>query len=130
MDLLFELLGLFFVILGIIGSFLPVLPGPITGWIGLFLLHQSSRIDNNTNFLTITTVGLLVGLMFLGPFGIIIGPFAGAYLGERLNKTPDKQALKAAFGSLIGFLSGVFLKFSVASIFCYHFIKIYWTLWS
>ena len=162
MDLLFELLGLFFVILGIIGSFLPVLPGPITGWIGLFLLHQSSRIDNNTNFLTITfiialavflldyiipalgtkkfggskkgvigsTVGLLVGLIFLGPFGIIIGPFTGAYLGERLNKTPDKQALKAAFGSLVGFLSGVFLKFSVASIFCYHFIKIYWTLWS
>ncbi len=162
MDLLFELLGLCFVLLGIIGSFLPVLPGPITGWVGLFLLHQSSRIDNNTSFLITTfiiavavflldyiipalgtkkfggskkgiigsTVGLLAGLIFLGPFGIIIGPFAGAYIGERLNKTPDKLALKAAFGSLVGFLSGVFLKFSVACIFFYHFIKIYWTLFS
>jgi len=160
MDLLFELLGLFFVLMGIIGSFLPVLPGPITGWVGLFLLHQSSRIADNSTFLTITfivalsvflldyiipalgtkkfggskkgiigsTIGLLVGLVFFGPLGIIIGPFAGAYVGERLNRIPNNLALKAAFGSLVGFLSGVFLKFSVAAIFCYYFIRIYWTV--
>ena len=36
MDIIFELLGLLFVFLGILGSFLPVLPGPLTGWVGLF----------------------------------------------------------------------------------------------
>lgn len=159
MDITFELLGFIFVLLGIIGSFLPVLPGPITGWIGLLLLHQSSKIAQDTSFLSITFVialavflldyiipalgtkkfggskygvigssaGLLVGLIFLGPFGIIIGPFIGAFTGEVINKTPKKEALKAAFGSLIGFLSGVFLKFSVSVIFCYKFIQIYWS---
>ena len=56
MDLLFELLGLFFVLLGIVGSFLPVLPGPITGWVGLLLLHQSSRIEDNSTFLIVTLI--------------------------------------------------------------------------
>lgn len=158
MDITFELLGFIFVLLGIIGSFLPILPGPITGWIGLLLLHQSSKVAQDTSFLSITfvialavflldyvipalgtkkfggskygvigsSVGLLIGLIFLGPFGIVIGPFMGAFTGELINKTPKKEALRAAFGSLIGFLSGVFLKFSVSAIFCYKFIQIYW----
>ncbi|MGB1449694.1 MAG: DUF456 domain-containing protein [Flavobacteriaceae bacterium] len=157
MALFYEIMGFLFVLLGIIGSFLPVLPGPLTGWVGLFLLHQSERIETNTTFLTITfcvalgvflldyiipalgtkkfggtkkgvigsTIGLIIGLLFLGPFGIIIGPFIGAFSGEMLNNSSRKVALKAAFGSLIGFLTGVFLKFSVAFVFCFYFIKIY-----
>ena len=159
MDIVFELLGFILVLLGIVGSFLPVLPGPLTGWVGLLLLHQSERIPQDTTFLTTTfgvalavflidyiipalgtkkfggskkgiigsTIGLIVGLVFLGPLGIIIGPFLGAYLGELLNKTEQKKALKAAIGSLIGFLTGVFIKFTVALVFCFYFVKIYST---
>ena len=54
MDIIFELFGLLFVFLGILGSFLPVLPGPLTGWVGLFLLHQSDRVPQDTPFLTTT----------------------------------------------------------------------------
>ena len=35
MDFFFLSTGFLMVILGIVGSFLPVLPGPPTGWIGL-----------------------------------------------------------------------------------------------
>ena len=31
--------------LGLIGSFLPVLPGPLTGWIGLLILFITSLIN-------------------------------------------------------------------------------------
>lgn len=157
MDFVFEIVGFLFVLLGIVGSFLPVLPGPLTGWVGLFLLYQSDRIPQDNTFLLTSfaiallvflidyvipalgtkkfggskkgiigsTIGLIIGLLFLGPLGIIVGPFLGAYSGELLNKTEQKQALKAALGSLIGFLTGVFLKFAVALVFCFYYIKIY-----
>ena len=159
MDFFFEIVGFLFVLLGIVGSFLPVLPGPLTGWVGLFLLYQSDRIPQDNTFLLTSfaiallvflidyvipalgtkkfggskkgiigsTIGLVIGLLFLGPLGIIVGPFLGAYSGELLNKTEQKQALKAALGSLIGFLTGVFLKFAVALVFCFYYIKIYTT---
>jgi len=158
MDLILEITGLLLAFLGLVGSFIPIIPGPLTSWLGLFVLHQSERIQSDTTFLTITflialavflldyiipalgtkkfggskkgiigsTIGLIFGLLFLGPLGILIGPFIGAYTGEKLNDTPNKEALKAAFGSFIGFITGVFLKFSVALIYCFYFLKIYY----
>ena len=157
MDLILEITGLLLAFLGLVGSFLPVIPGPLTSWLGLFLLHQSERIESDSNFLTVTffialsvflvdyiipalgtkkfggskkgivgaTIGVIIGILFLGPLGILIGPFIGAFTGEKLNQTPNKQAAKAAFGSFIGFITGVFLKFSVALIYCFYFLKIY-----
>lgn len=157
MDLILEITGLLLAFLGLVGSFLPVIPGPLTSWLGLFLLHQSERIESDSSFLTVTffialsvflvdyiipalgtkkfggskkgivgaTIGVIIGVLFLGPLGILIGPFIGAFTGEKLNQTPNKQAAKAAFGSFIGFITGVFLKFSVALIYCFYFLKIY-----
>jgi uncharacterized protein YqgC (DUF456 family) len=74
-----------------------------------------------------TTVGLLVGLIFLGPLGIIIGPFIGAFIGELIHDNENSnRALKAAFGSLIGFLFSTGLKFIVSSIYAgLFFLKIW-----
>jgi hypothetical protein len=59
-----------------------------------------------------TTIGLMVGIIAPIPFGILIGPFAGAFIGEVVfNKTKRPQAFKAAIGSFIGFLSSTFIKF-------------------
>lgn len=56
------------------------------------------------------TVGLIVGLI-IGPWGILPGPFLGAFVGELLHNSDDvKKAFKVAFGSFIGFLCGTGLK--------------------
>ncbi len=68
------------------------------------------------------TVGLIIGL-FLGPVGIILGPFIGAVVGELLFKDDIRYALKAGFGSLLGFLAGVGLKLAAALIMTFYFIK-------
>lgn len=68
------------------------------------------------------TVGLIIGL-FLGPFGIVIGPFIGAVVGELIFKDDMKYALKAGFGSLLGFLTGVGLKLATSFVITFYFVK-------
>ena len=55
------------------------------------------------------TIGLVVGF-FIGPVGMILGPFAGAFIGELISKKPTELAFKAATGAFIGFLAGTVLK--------------------
>ncbi|MCX2678785.1 DUF456 domain-containing protein [Galbibacter sp. EGI 63066] len=160
MDILLVFLGLVFIILGILGSFLPILPGPPMSWLGLLFIHLTKAVPQNWTFLGITlavaililvldyiipvvgtkkfggtkygmigtTVGLLIAIFFpvLGPFGIIIWPFAGALIGELLNKADNKTATKAAFGSFLGFLTGTFMKFLIAIIYAGFFFKKIW----
>ena len=159
MDILLLTIGFIFALLGIIGSFLPVLPGPLTSWVGLLILHLTSVIPLNWTFLGITLgiaiiiwivdyfipamgtkkfggtrygvigtmVGLIVGLLSPIPFGIIIGPFVGAFIGEMIYDNKDsKRALKAAFGSFLGFITSAFLKFIAAVVFTGLYVKIFW----
>lgn len=159
MDIFLLILGFLFILLGIIGSFLPVLPGPITGWIGLLILHFTSIIEMNWTFLGITLavaifvfaidyvipawgtkkfggskygvwgtmLGLIIGIIFLGPFGIIIGPFAGALIGELIYNSKDgSRALKAAFGSFVGFMLSTGLKFMTSLFFAYQYWSKFW----
>lgn len=68
------------------------------------------------------TVGLIIGL-FLGPLGIIIGPFIGAVVGELIFKDDMKYALRAGFGSLLGFLTGIGLKLATSFVITFYFVK-------
>ena len=67
-------------------------------------------------------VGLIIGF-FLGPLGIIVGPFVGAFIGEMIFKDDMSYALKAGFGSLLGFLTGVGLKLAVSLAITFYFFN-------
>jgi uncharacterized protein len=67
------------------------------------------------------TIGLLVGL-WLGPVGVIIGPFAGAFIGEMIYNSNSKIAFKSALGSFLGFLAGTLLKLVVCFVMAYYFV--------
>lgn len=160
MDIALLIIGFVLILTGIIGSFLPVLPGPPISWLGLLVLYLTKAIPNDWVFLGITlavalivlaldyiipaigtkkfggtkagmigtTIGLLVAVFFpvLGVFGIVVWPFIGALVGELLNKADQKTALKAAFGSFIGFLTGTFLKFIIAIVYLGLFVSKVW----
>jgi len=68
------------------------------------------------------TVGLIIGLFF-GPPGIIIGPFIGAVVGEMIFKDDFGYAIKAGFGSLLGFMTGIGLKLAASFAITFYFIK-------
>lgn len=158
MDIFLLISGFLLALLGVLGAFLPVLPGPITSWLGLLLLHLTTAIPMNWTFLGITfaiamviwlldylipaigtkrfggtkygvngsILGLILGIVFFPPLGLIIGPFLGAFIGELLNNAKDvKRALKAAVGSFIGFLASTFLKFMAAFIYVCLYVFIF-----
>lgn len=158
MDIFLVIIAASLMILGIVGSFLPVLPGPFTSWVGLLTLYLIPEIEVSTVTLIITliiavliwildyiipalgtkkfggtkagmigtSVGLIIGLLAPIPGGIIVGPFVGAFAGELINKADSKTALKAAFGSFLGFLTSAFIKFVVAVIYLGLFISKMW----
>lgn len=159
MDIVLLLVGFCFMVLGIIGSFAPVLPGPGLSWLGILLLYCTNAVPMNywilgaTLVVTIvisildytipaqgtkrfggssygiwgTNIGLVIGIFAPIPFGFLIGPFVGAFVGELIyNSTDHKRALKAATGSFIGFLVSSFMKFVVCMIFLGLFIAVAW----
>jgi hypothetical protein len=77
-----------------------------------------------------TTIGLVIGIFIPIPFGILIGPFLGAFIGEFFfQKVDSKRALRAAFGSFLGFLASAFMEFLAACTFFGLFIFWAWDYW-
>lgn len=54
MDILLLILGFICVLVGILGSFLPILPGPSISWIGLVLLYFTNAVPANYWIIGIT----------------------------------------------------------------------------
>ena len=55
-------------------------------------------------------IGLIVGIFFFPPIGIIVGPFAGAIIGEMMAGKNSNDAFRAGFGFFVGLLAGTLLK--------------------
>ena len=68
-------------------------------------------------------IGLLSGMIFLGPPGIVLGPFAGAVIGELLAGKRSSQALRSGIGSVFGFLAGTVLKLIASGMMCWYFME-------
>ncbi|NVK08000.1 MAG: DUF456 domain-containing protein [Tenacibaculum sp.] len=113
MDIFLVILGFVFACLGIIGSFLPVLPGPITSWVGLLLLHLTKAVPQSWTFLGIT-LAIAVIIFFLdyfipamgtkrfggtkyGVYGTTIGLIIGL-----LSPIPFGILIGAFVGALVG----------------------------
>jgi len=75
------------------------------------------------------TLGLVAGLIFPIPFGVILGPFLGALIGELIHQNRSDKALKAAMGSLVGFVFSVGLKLTVTLYFAYLYFEQIIRLW-
>tara|TARA_B100000902_G_scaffold31066_1_gene37210 strand:- start:15082 stop:15564 length:483 start_codon:yes stop_codon:yes gene_type:complete len=76
-----------------------------------------------------TIIGLLIGIFFFPPFGVIIGPFTGALAGAIMEEKNDaRRVVVIALGALVGFLSGTLLKLSYSIYIIFMFIRELWIL--
>ncbi len=60
MDIALLIIGFLFMFVGLLGSFLPVLPGPPISWIGLLLLYLTKAVPDNWWLLGITLAVALI----------------------------------------------------------------------
>lgn len=68
---------------------------------------------------TYSTLGLIAGLFFM-PLGLIIGPLAGAYLGEISSSNNQGKAIKVALMSFVAFLMTTGLKLIASALMTYY----------
>ena len=154
MDIFLITISALLILIGILGSIVPILPGPPIAYGGLLLVQFTSKHPFSVELLILfgalaivsaiidnvlpiyatkkfngskkgiwgSAMGLIIGLFLFPPFGIIIGPMIGAFTGEIVDGKSANNAVKPAFGSFIGFLSSIFLRFALSIIMAYYFV--------
>lgn len=153
MEWFWIIFGLILIIVGLLGSILPVLPGPPLAYAGLLIQQFREPNPFTTRFLVIWAVitviivvldylvpiwgtkryggtkygiwGCTLGFLlafWMGPIGIIAGPFIGAFVGEMIAQQNSKIALRAAWGSVVGFLLGTVIKLIACVMMFYYLI--------
>ena len=131
----------FLFLFGILGSIIPIIPGPPISYLGVLIIHLFTPTEFSN---AILWIGAIVGFVlfwiitfrygaenlvekvfywsFIGHYRLIFSsyrynnrPFVGAFLGAIYEIGNDNmRALKVAFGSLLGFISGAFLKIALS----------------
>ncbi|MCU0381037.1 MAG: DUF456 domain-containing protein [Chitinophagaceae bacterium] len=153
MEMLWIILGVVLVILGILGSIFPLLPGPPLCYLGLLLQQFRAEKPFSVQFMLVWAViiGVVILLDYLvpiygtkkfggskygiwgctlgfiaafwmGPLGIIFGPFIGAFIGEYIAQKDSTQAMRAAIGAFTGFLFGTLIKLVTSLVMGYYLL--------
>ncbi|GIW32037.1 MAG: hypothetical protein KatS3mg071_2211 [Meiothermus sp.] len=58
-------------------------------------------------------IGGLLGIFVLPPLGLFLMPFVGAYVGELVAGRSTQEALRGAWGAVVGLLGGLAGKFLI-----------------
>lgn len=67
-------------------------------------------------------IGMIVGIVFFPPLGMLLGTFLGAVIGEILVGRDNDAALKSGVATFLGFIAGTILKLSFCLVILIHFI--------
>ena len=140
LDVAMLIIGGLAIVAGIVGCFIPVIPGPIVAYCGLLCMTATDKSPSTAAlvaFGVVTAVvtaldyivpaigakkfncsklgvwGCTIGAIvgiFFFPLGLLLGPFLGAFIGELLAKKTVGAAALGGLGALLGVLSGVVIK--------------------
>ena len=134
MDLILIIISALFIVAGLFGSVLPILPGPPFSWLGLLILHLTKAVQMSTTLLVLT--GVIAIIIFILDYmipamgakkfggsksgmigttiGLIVGLLSpipggiiiGPFLGAFIGEMLNKNNSKTAFKAAIGSFLG------------------------
>lgn len=143
------ILAIILFIAGLLGTVLPVLPGPLLIYAGMVLYGAMTGFETlGTHFFVLqgiavatailvdyaaaaagtklsggskqaalgAVIGTIVALVFLGPLGLVIGPFVGAVAVELLRGVQPTAAIRVGVGTVIGVIGGTLLKLLIGGV--------------
>ncbi len=97
MDVILYVLGILLMLAGILGCLLPVLPGPPLNYLGLVLLHFSSKVDVGWAWLAVFALFVIVAQVI---------DYILPILGMKKFGATKKGMWGAAIGALVGLVFG------------------------
>ena len=140
MSALMLILAVCLAAVGIVGCFIPVVPGPLLSYCGVLCLLATGAPPSMTTLVAFGAATIVVSILdyvipmvgakrfncskfgtwgaaigtivglFFFPLGLVLGPFLGAFIVELLVKKSVPAAALGGLGALLGFLAGVFIK--------------------
>ena len=153
-DLILLFLGVLLCMVGIVGSFIPIIPGPLTSWFGILVLNLTGAVDFNYYFVVMTLIVSvvisafdyiipIVGVKKLGgskggligaSIGLIIGliilgPLGiliGPFLGAITGEMINKKKLLDSIKPALGSLLGVLIGSGIK--FCLSLVYLFFYL--
>ncbi len=156
LEIALVVIGAAALIVGLIGCILPILPGPIIGWVSLLMIFFAGGAELLSVPLlagmaalalagTVTDqilpaaaskhagagragvigsiAGMILGMIFFPPLGLIIGAFLGALLGELVFHRENEHPFRSAFAVLRGTLLATIVKLAVTGVFAVLFVQ-------
>jgi len=133
MDILLVILGTILILVGLVGCILPIIPGPPLSFLGILMMHFTSRIQYEKNFLlmwfvivvAVTILDYLIPIWGTKKFGgtkrgvwgatlgLIVGLFfgpigiiVGPFVGAVIGELTKSEDMNKAIKSGIGSLVG------------------------
>lgn len=68
-------------------------------------------------------LGMVIGIFFFPPFGMILGLLLGAIIGELASGKAKREALKVGFVSFMFSLLSIFIKLALVTVMAFYFVK-------
>lgn len=68
-------------------------------------------------------IGMIIGIIFFPPFGMILGLFIGAVLGELIAGKEEWEALKVGTVTFLASMLMILVKLAVSGILTYYLVK-------
>jgi len=76
--------------------------------------HGAKRVGASRKAIVGAVLGTFAGLFVFPPFGLFVGPFAGALIGELLHGRELGNAARVGFGTWLGLVLAIVLKLGLA----------------